>query len=358
MKQNQSLYCILPWKAFCMEERAGRLSALPCDASWIKQSYGSLEDGKSLIELWNSPGAVEMRRLIVEGRKDDLCEADCPFLFSGRFSEGTVGFVPGPPEFEANQRLNNQEISERRTILRSLPVAVRIIPTLQCNIRCRMCHQDHDNDIRLPETFMPDVRKLGKYIYDYNIHGGELLISERFHQWVDPDWFAENPQMLLSLFTNATKIPKQTWDILECLRINYITVSINAATRETYKHITGSDLFHDVVQNIKALRELGRVHVLRKFQVTLSFVIMRCNYHELPAFANLAQQLELPFKLLIVTGNPKGESINNSPAIIINVLAALEKAWLLASEESRPQLNRVKESLLARLALQTLMENK
>lgn len=354
MKHNQRISCTIPWKALFMDERNGRLSALPCCASWINRCYGSVEDGMALLELWNGPGAVEIRRLIADGRQKELCAADCPWLFSGRFLEDAIGIVTGPPEFEANQRLNNQEISERKTILKSLPMAIRIIPTLHCNIRCRMCDQDHKAKIRLSETFMADIHKLGKYIYEYSLLGGEVLMSERFHQWADPNWFAENPQMLLSVITNATKIPEHTWDILKCLRINNITVSINAAKRETYQYITGSDLFDDVVRNVITLQELSQVHTLRKFRVFLSFVIMRSNYHELPVFANLANQLELPFKLLLVTGNRNGESIYTSPPILKDILKILDEVQPIASEESYPELNQVRESLLAKLMAQVL----
>ena len=353
MKCKYPITCTLPWKALFMDMRYGRLSALPCCATWINRSYGLVEKGVSLIELWNGPGAVEIRRLISEGKQNELCTPDCPWLFSGRFAENTAEIVPGPPEFEANQRLNNKEISERQTVLKSLPMAIRIIPTLQCNIRCRMCFQDHKADIQLPETFMVDMSKLGVYIYDYHLQGGEVLISDKFHQWANPNWFSENPQMLLSMTTNATRIPKQTWETLQCLRINYITVSINAAMHETYRYITGSDLFSDVVRNVVALRELGQAHTLRKFKVFLSFVIMRCNFHELPAFVNLANQLGVPLRLLLIEGDREGESIYTNPPILKDILIILDEAQHLASEESHPELDRVRESIIASLTSQT-----
>jgi sulfatase maturation enzyme AslB (radical SAM superfamily) len=357
MKHNQRILCTIPWKALFLDERDGCLSALPCCASWINRSYGVVEEGVSLLELWNGPGAIEIRRLIAEGKQNEICAADCPWLFSGRFAEDVVGIIPGPLEFEENQRLNNQEISERNTILKSLPMAVRVIPTLQCNLKCRMCYQDHQAEIHLPETFLTDVHKLGKYIYEYSLHGGEVFISKQFSQWADPKWFAENPQMLLSVITNATKIPKQTWDVLECLRVNHITISLNAAKRETYQYITGSDLFDEVLRNVIALRELSHLHTLRKYQVFLSFVIMRSNYQELPAFANLANQLELPFKLLLVTGDRNGESIYTHPSIIKDILNNLDEAQKIASEKSHPEINQVRESLLASLTSRAIRRN-
>ncbi|MCL2646063.1 MAG: radical SAM protein [Phycisphaerales bacterium] len=356
MKQNH-LSCTLPWKALFMDMRYGRLSALPCCATWINRSYGPIEDGMSILESWNGPGAVEIRRLMIEGKQEELCAPDCPWLFSGKFAENAAEIVPGPPEFEANQRLNNQEISERKTILKSLPMALRIIPTLRCNIRCRMCFQDHKTDFRLPETFMADMRKLGKCVYDYHLQGGEVLISDQFRQWAAPDWFSENPQMLLSMTTNATKIPEQNWRVLQSLRINHITISVNAATRETYWYVAGADLFDDVMRNIKALKELSRLHRIQQFQIFLSFVIMRCNYRELPAFAHMASQLGLPFRLLLIEGDREGESIYTNPPILRDIIEVLDEAKPLSSEESIPELNRVRESLQTSLTSQTFRMN-
>jgi molybdenum cofactor biosynthesis enzyme MoaA len=333
-----------------MDERDGQLSALPCCANWIDRSYGPINDDTSLNDLWNGTGAQEIRQLMVDGRQDEICAPDCPWLVSGRFAEDALKVIPGPPEFEANQRLSNDEIRQRRTVLASLPMAIRVIPTLRCNIRCRMCHQDHLADLRLPEEFMADIRRMGPYIYDYQLHGGEVLISRRLSEWVDPEWLEANPQMLLSLITNGTRVPPTTWGVLRRARINYITVSINAATRETYRVMAEADLFDDVIVNTIALRDFGRTHDLQKFDVYVSFVIMRCNYREVPDFIRLANRLDVPFRLLLVVGNRMGESIYTDPPILRDVLSAVDEAAPLASERSRPEITRVQEALRETLA--------
>jgi len=348
---SNKLPCVLPWKALFMDERENELSAVPCCANWIRQSYGRMDTNTTMNDIWNGPGAQEIRRLLIEGRQDELCDPDCPWLASGRFSENDLNILPGTSAFEENQYLNNKEISQRRLVLESFPMAIRIIPTLHCNIRCRMCHQDHQAEINLPEAFMSDVRGIGPYIYDYQLHGGEVIISHRFREWADPGWFDANPQILLSLVTNATYIPEKSWEILKRVRINYITVSINAATGETYSYITGADLFNNVLQNIISLRNLALRHVLRKFKIYLSFVIMKCNYHELPDFIQLANELQLPVHLLLVVGNEAGESIYTDPPILKDVLDTVQRSELLsASEEDRLEILRVQQSLKSSIA--------
>lgn len=339
------LSCVMPWKAFYMDERDGVMSAMPCCANWINRDYGKIDTGVSLEELWNGAGAQLIRQILTDGREHEICVPDCPWLISGRFSEQALRVIPGPAAFEENQRLNNNEILERKLVLASRPMAIRIIPTLRCNIDCRMCYQDHDAELPLPPSFIGEVRQLGPYIYDYQLHGGEVLISPHFREWVSPEWFDVNPQMLLSLVTNATSIPKGNRDILDRIRINYITVSINAATRETYRHITGADLFDRVMENIVMLREIGRKHQKRPFEVYLSFVIMRSNYHEVPAFVELANRLDLPFRLLTVVGDRNRESIFNETQIIADVLVSVNQAGNLVKENSMQEWSRVRNSL-------------
>ena len=345
MISADNLRCLMPWKALYMDERNGRLSALPCCANWINRKYGLIEKTTPLADLWNGPGAQEIRRLMAQGAQNELCAPDCPWLVSGRFAEAAIDIIPGPTEFVRNQLLNQEEIRQRRTVLESKPMAIRIIPTLRCNIRCRMCHQNHQAKLSLPETFMTEVYSLGPYIYDYQLHGGEVLIASQFSEWASPAWFAANPQMLLSLITNATRVPKKTLEVLRQIRINYITVSINAATRETYQHIAGADLFKSVIRNIILLRDLGKAHELFPFGVYLSFVIMRSNYHEIPGFVRLAQRLELPFRLLLVVGDRSGESIYTGPPVLKKVLDHLAEATPLAPEHSLPEITRVQQSL-------------
>ena len=329
-----------------MDERDTSLSAVPCCANWIGRSYGKIEQQTSLDTVWNGPGAQEIRRLLAEGRQEELCEPDCPWLVSGRFGEETLTVIPGTPAFEQNQRLNNEEIRCRRVTLKSSPMAVRVIPTLHCNIRCRMCHQDHLGELALPGRFMADVRRIGCYIYDYQLHGGEVLVSPKLKEWVDPEWFRANPQLLLSLVTNGTNIPEKSWRTLESVRINYITVSINAATRETYRFITRADLFDKVLQNVIALRKLAQEHPLREFQIFLSFVLMRCNYSELPAFVRLANELRLPIHLLTVTGNESGESLYTDPPILGKVLDSINRSEPLSSTKGdRAEIARIRRTI-------------
>ena len=308
IKAPGKLACIMPWKAFFMDHFDGELRILPCCADWITSHFGEITQESTVESLWNSPQAQEIRYLLNTGRQAEICSPDCHWLNSGRYGEENLRILEGPATFVDNQKLNNREIRERKLVLESRPMVLRIIPTLRCNSNCRMCYQDHKMALHLPELFKNNVSELFPYLYDYQLHGGEVLIAKDFPDWVAPEQFAANPQLRLSLITNGTVIPDRARQVLEQVRINYITVSLNAATRGTYRYVTQIDFFDRVLSNVVYLRDLGRSHRVADFPVYLSFVIMRSTYRELPDFVRLANRLGVPFHLLLIVGNRSGES--------------------------------------------------
>ena len=138
--------------------------------------------------------------------------------------------------------------------------------------------------------------------------------------------------------------------VLAQVRINYITVSLNAATRETYRHVARIDCFDRALSNVLYLRDLGRNHLVADFQAYLSFVIMRSTYRELPDFVRLANRLDVPFHLLLIVGNRSGESIYTDPETLQDVLDRVNGAEKLTREDSIYEIHRVQMALKRSLA--------
>ncbi|MDD4000687.1 MAG: radical SAM protein [Bacilli bacterium] len=344
-KTVDTLPCVLPWKAMFMDDFDGHLRAVPCCSTWIKKNYGEIGNETTLDSLWNSSSAQEIRHLMATGHQKELCAPDCHWLNSGHYSESSIQIIDGPEKFIENQELNNEEIQQRKLILKSLPIAIRVIPTMVCNLHCRMCFQFHNMEVTIPDKFYDDIHKVFPFLYDYQLHGGEVLISKEFPHWVKPELFKLNPQLHLSLISNGSYIPLKTKEVLKQVRINYITVSLNAATRKTYKYISGHDLFDKVVDNIIYLRELGQQNPIKNFLVYLSFVIMRCNYKELPEFIGLANSLNLPFRLLLIEGNRGDESFYSDKIMLQDVLHVVNEVVGMTKSNSISEVLRVQISL-------------
>ena len=106
---SQPLKCVMPWKALYMDEYQGQIVALPCCLSWIRRNYGRVGSAR-LQDLWNSPEAQNIRRLLSSGRQHEVCQPNCPYFISGDYGEGALRIIDGPSEFVANQELNLQMV--------------------------------------------------------------------------------------------------------------------------------------------------------------------------------------------------------------------------------------------------------
>jgi molybdenum cofactor biosynthesis enzyme MoaA len=298
----------MPWKALFMDESGGQLVALPCCRNWITADYGHVAEA-SLQELWNSSGAQDIRRQIAEGRQGEVCKPTCPHHQSGDYSEAALRILDGPQPFVDNQRLNHHEIRARQTVLQSRPMLLKILPTLECNLRCTMCFQDYFGPVELGPEFWNDVHRLLPFLREITIQGGEATLHAESRSFLASPHLRNHPQLRVSLITNGTVLDQNLVDLLSAIRMSCVIISLNAATRETYRRIAGADLFLRVLGNIRRCVKLAATHPLGSFEVLLSFVVMQSNFRELPDFVRLAERLGVGLQLHPVCGDRGKEGI-------------------------------------------------
>lgn len=345
-----SLGCVMPWKALYMDECDGRVAALPCCLSWIWSDYGTVGSAP-LEELWNSESAQRIRELIATGRQHEICDTHCLYWMSGRYSESALRIVDGPPEFVANQELNLVEVRERRTVLRSRPMLLKVLPTLRCNIRCSMCFQDHYGTVDLGENFWGELEQQLPYLHEITFQGGEVTLDRGFRRFLDSAILRTHPHVRISLITNGTVLDEGLLRALGRVRLNYVIVSLNAATRETYLGVAKKDLFDRVIDNLRTWVELGARHCLGRFPVYASFVVMRSNFRELPVFIRLAEELGAEVQLLHVIGDREGEDIfvrTDQHTALHGVLAKAEDIASGAAKEHVARIRKILEAHEAR----------
>lgn len=341
-----ALGCVMPWKALHMDERDGAVSALPCCLSWIRRDYGTVGSAP-LEELWNSEGAQLIRQLIATGRQQEVCDLNCPYWMSGRYGESALRIVDGPPEFVANQELNLAEIRERRTVLRSRPMLLKVLPTLRCNIRCSMCFQDHFESVDLGADFWDEIDRLLPFAHEITFQGGEVTLDRTFRHFLASAALRAQPHVRVSLITNGTVLDTALVELLREVRLNYVIVSVNAATPGTYAKIAKKDLFEQVIHNLRQWVALAGEHPRGTFDVYASFVVMRSNFHELSAFLRLAVELRAGVQLLHVVGDREGEDIFVRRDQHEALQRALEQANEVAAEAAKGQVERIRRILEA-----------
>ncbi len=137
-----------------------------------------------------------------------------------------------------------------------------------CNLRCFFCYKagEEEKDFKSISSFMnlDDIKKIINE--ETNACGVSLVNNGEF--FLNPDWrviaqhvFSTQSKHqnlgIITLNTNGTLLDEEKADILINEVLNYrtpfnIVFSLNASGSDSYKNITGKDLFDNTVKNIKS----------------------------------------------------------------------------------------------------------
>jgi MoaA/NifB/PqqE/SkfB family radical SAM enzyme len=103
---------------------------------------------------------------------------------------------------------------------------------------------------------------------------------------MDPDTDTE-----VSINSNGTLLTPERIDRLLRSPLSWISISLDAATPETYRRIRGAD-FDLVISRVKDLiRERNARQSARRLRVFINMTLMRANIEEFPRFVELAADL-------------------------------------------------------------------
>ena len=180
----------------------------------------------------------------------------------------------------------------RPTVVNALPRSLYLETTNRCDSKCRTC-------IRTFETLEPPadltLERVHRIVEQFPaldrvvLHGiGEPLLNPQLF-----DIVAYLKTRVATVLFNSDAIgltPARAARLIECGLDEY-RVSMDAATRETYRLIRGVDRFERVTANVAALIALERERARAMPRVSLWFTASRANVEELPAFVALAAEL-------------------------------------------------------------------
>ena len=171
------------------------------------------------------------------------------------------------------------------------PDILFIEPTTRCNLNCKMCFRRSwseklgDMSEKIFNRVLDDAVECNvKFIWFAG--WGEPLLNPKTCEFIEA---AHERGFEIGVNTNGFLIDD---DVLNNL-IKFtkrITISIDAATPETYGDIRGSD-FRRLIENIKAIhkakKESSSIYPILEF----AFTIMKSNYRELIPLLKLAEQV-------------------------------------------------------------------
>lgn len=203
------------------------------------------------------------------------------------------------------------------------PINILIEPTRHCNYACTFCprqldklaEKKIDNPVMSMDQFKKIIDEMGRFLITIRFwHYGEPLLNLNFCQMVK---YAKKKNIFTVTSSNLERLTPILTDELIDSGLDYLIVSFNGASPETYNKYTGDrGDFNNVIKNIthltKRKKEKNSLHPF----INLQFIILKDNDHEIEEMKRLAKEMgidKLSFKKVIgltkeTTGNLESEN--------------------------------------------------
>jgi hypothetical protein len=193
-----------------------------------------------------------------------------------------------------NTWLNHVEHSMGHPLPASIPPEVHLALNARCNIECSFCSYHHRmaraDQVSLKQImaldFLSDVR-----IMRLHSGNGESTLNPELPAIIDY-LSATYPHLSLNFFTNGIQLDRpRLIPALVGSSVNWISVSINAASAATWQKLCGANLFDRVVSNLKRLMLEKRRRKCATPIVYGSMVLTRDSVQEMPLMPALCRRL-------------------------------------------------------------------
>jgi MoaA/NifB/PqqE/SkfB family radical SAM enzyme/Flp pilus assembly protein TadD len=196
-----------------------------------------------------------------------------------------LALTPDNP-FDRDVILNEIEVLQRKTVLRSKVKRLWVTVTSRCNIRCKTCGLWH-SAWDLPYKTAQEVMAYYPYLERLVWLGGEVFLYKHFEEMFDNA--AKYPQLRQQVITNGYVLNEKWIDKIVRSGNTELTFSIDGTTKEVYESIRQGSNYEKVLENVRLImakkRDCGS-----KMDVRMNAVIMRSNYHQIEEFLELAKR--------------------------------------------------------------------
>ncbi len=192
------------------------------------------------------------------------------------------------------------------------PSFIMIEPTNSCNFRCPLCPT---LTMKRQRGFMK-LKDFKKIIDEVSSHvkgvvmnfAGETLLNKDVYEMIE---YAESQGIRIMIGTNGSLADA---DKLIESRVSGIIFALDGTTKDAYEKYRYGGNFNVVVNNIKAVCDRKRELKLKKPEISLQFIVMKHNEHQVKDVEKLGEELGVD-KLVLKTvslyhmGNSKEKEI-------------------------------------------------
>lgn len=290
--------CFAPYTSLYFEN-SGRV--MVCCHNWAHPAGNILQN--SIDEIWQGARIKILRDALASHQFGPGCEF-CEFQTKETFANAAMrrfDAFPVPDEAPPWPQLMEFSISNA------------------CNLECIMCRGQWSSTIRARREKLPPLPHLYgdaffESLWKYLPHlkrlkflGGEpLLIAEYYKLW--DRMMDEGLLVPCHITTNGTQYNPKVERVMEHLPLGF-AVSMDGATKKTLEGIRVNAKYEEVMNNARRFRDYARA---KKTSFSLTYCLMRQNWHEFGDFCLLADSWDCPVGLNTVN-QPPGFGIYSLP---------------------------------------------
>ena len=169
-------------------------------------------------------------------------------------------------------------------------------------------------------------------IHQPSLRRASLTRKANWKRWRDAHAL---PQLQVNLVTNGSYLAPKLLDKLARVPFGNLTLSLNAATPATYLAVNRGLVWERVRAHLDDL--LARQNAGMRGEVTYSMVILKQNYCEIEAFAELALQDGVHVRYMLPFRDRNDSSILTDRSAMVASLQALQRVAVLLLALGRGQ---------------------
>ena len=288
------IYCT---RAFDHAQMLDNGEITPCCPPWVNHySLGNINE-QPYEEIWNGEKAQKFRKSILDGSFKYCNAKSCPHLQSQTHCVGTI------KQLKQRKLINDSilyDILHEDVVLNHGPHEIQFCYDKSCNLSCPSCRRGIimvsgkkkqkllDMQNKLQADFLKNADRL------IVTGSGDAFASPIFRKFLQTFTKEQAPKLRhINILTNGLLIKKHWATLSEYAKekIQYISISIDAATPETYTiNRRGGDwnLLHE---NLKFVEDLKAANEIKAFQT--SIVVQDNNFRELFDFILMCEKYKV-----------------------------------------------------------------
>ena len=183
---------------------------------------------------------------------------------------------------EYNSILNELEISERKTFLKSYPRRLTVSLISSCNLRCKMCPYNKNRSVKLSQYQVNNIINIMPYLEEIEWNGGEVFLYKNFDDLLEKAYMNKVKQYITSngILIND-KFARQVveYDI-------DLTLSIDSVNKDLYEYIRERAKFDILCKNIERINFYYK-KFNKKSKLTINAVLSKWNYQQKNNFVDI-----------------------------------------------------------------------